>query len=96
MDARPQMVSLDKHEEQLMSHTKNLDTLGRIIEEEPARGSDDEENDDEGIDSIFKAIIEKNLSQCTLPTIIRLLHTQINTIARDISRIKKRAAKEKS
>jgi len=67
---------------------QNLDIMGRIEEQ------DDEE--DNNISDIFKTIISKNLSENTIPTIIRLLHTQINCIASDICRIKKRAASEKN
>ena len=85
------MMAIDRHEEELLIHSKNLDILAT---NEDSSGDEDVDGG-AGIDKIFKAISEKNLSQCTVPTLMRLLHTQINCIASDITRIKKCAASEK-
>ena len=85
------LLEIDRHEEQLVEHSKNLDLLNQVVNEEP----EDDDDPEDGIERIFRAIQKNNLAQCNFQSIIRLLHTQINIIARDITRLKKKAAQQK-
>ena len=65
------LLEIDRNEEQLVEHSKNLDLLNQVASEEP----DDLDDPEDGIERIFRAIQKNNLAQCNFQSIIRLLHT---------------------